>query len=50
MFPKGFSPGNKANLCADINQNLFKIKIYLFHIYNVNRLIEMKENVEIYLK
>ena len=43
MFPTGFSPGNKANLCTDINQNSFKIKIYLFHIYNVNLLIEMKE-------
>ena len=42
MFPKGFSPGGKAQRCIidDKEQN---VKIYLFYMRDLNKLVELKE-------
>ncbi len=40
-FPKGYSPGGKAQLC--VNNKCNKIRIYLFHMNDLTKLIELKE-------
>lgn len=38
LFPKGINPGGKYNLCKGSNP----INMYLIHIYDLNKLIELK--------
>lgn len=39
LFPNGINPGGKYNICKGINP----INIYLIHIYDLDKLIELKD-------
>ena len=39
LFPNGINPGGKYNVCKGNNA----INLYLIHMYDLNRLVELKE-------
>lgn len=43
MFPNGFSPGGKSERCINKNNKEQNVKIYLFYMRDLDKLIELKE-------